>query len=122
MTSYFLKDAHTEMIEGHPFSYGSELKDKTRSTDERLISDETSEIQEKVFNWIAGNIFPRKTPLNTTHSCALKHALQRDTGIYLTNNAFKDAMLHCGFEPIDYNELNWKFRISKKSPAFKIKK
>ena len=48
----------------------------------------------------------------------LKHNLQRDTGLYLTNNEFKDAMLMCGYPPVDANKLNWYYCISKKSRAF----
>ena len=51
----------------------------------------------------------------------IKHLLERDTGIYLTNNEFKDAMLQAGYEPVDPNELNWHYRISKKSKAFALK-
>ena len=43
---------------------------------------------------------------------------EKDTGLYLTNNEFKDAMLMCGYEPVNPNELNWNYCISKKSPAF----
>ncbi|MBR0060268.1 MAG: hypothetical protein IJP68_02200, partial [Selenomonadaceae bacterium] len=58
------------------------------------------------------------TPLPVPTSYGLKHYLQDEMDIYLTNNAFKDAMLQCGFEPVDWEELNWVYRISKKSPAF----
>ena len=51
----------------------------------------------------------------------MKHLLERDTKIYMTNNQFKDAMLLCGYEPVDERLLNWNYRISKKSLAFKRK-
>ena len=54
-------------------------------------------------------------------SYGLKHYLEHDTGIYVTNNAFKDAMLICGFEPADPHELNWHYCISEKSPVFKLR-
>ena len=44
--------------------------------------------------------------------------LERDTDIYMTNNQFKDAMLACGFLPVNERELNWHYCISRKSPAF----
>ena len=49
----------------------------------------------------------------------MKHLLEHDTKIYLTNNEFKDAMMICGFEPMDPDMLNWIYCISAKSPAFK---
>lgn len=62
-----------------------------------------------------------KIQINTNYdktSYGLKHILEHDTGIYLTNNEFKDAMLICGYEPVNPQELNWTYCISKKSPAF----
>lgn len=89
--------------------------------DTRLVTDMTEEEQEKVMAWIHENILPRKTPLLTRSSYGIKHLLERDTKIYMTNNQFKDAMLLCGFYPVDERLLNWNYCISKKSPAFKRK-
>lgn len=89
--------------------------------DTGLVTDMTEEEQEKIMAWIHENILPRKTPLLTRSSYGIKHLLERDTGIYMTNNQFKDAMLLCGYEPVDERLLNWNYRISKKSPAFKRK-
>ncbi|MCU4706453.1 hypothetical protein [Mycoplasma sp. CSL7503-lung] len=87
--------------------------------DDNLITDIKEKEQEIVFNWIYENIIPRKTELKTRTSYGIKHLLQKNTGIYLTNNQFKDAMMHCGYMPVNPNELNWTYRISKKSKAFK---
>lgn len=89
--------------------------------DTALVTDMTMEEQEKVMSWIHENILPRKTPLLTKSSYGIKHLLERDTKIYMTNNQFKDAMLLCGFYPVDERLLNWNYCISKKSPAFKRK-
>ena len=59
-----------------------------------------------------------KTPNYEKTSYGLKHILQRDTGLYLTNNEFKDAMLLCGYEPVNPDTINWNYCISKRSPAF----
>ncbi len=67
------------------------------------------------------NLFSRKTVLDTHTSYGLKHILERDTGLYLTNNEFKDAMLMCGYKPTNPNDLNWCYCISKRSPAFNKK-
>ena len=89
--------------------------------DTALLTDMTEEEQAKVTAWIRENILPRKTPLLSRSSYGMKHLLERDTKIYMTNNQFKDAMLLCGYEPVDERLLNWNYRISKKSPAFKRK-
>ena len=111
--------SYTEMIDGHPITYHKERKNNEPIfIDKYLMSDIPLETQEKVFAWIKENFRPRKTPLDEHDSYTLKHVLERATDIYLGNNAFKDAMLQCGFEPVDYFEMNWRFRISKRSPAF----
>ncbi len=86
--------------------------------DAELFSDLLEEEQNLVKEWIYENITPRNTPLYSSSSYALKHVLERDTGIYMTNNQFKDAMLTYGYKPVNQKELNWSFRISKKSPAY----
>lgn len=89
--------------------------------DTALVTDMIEEEQEKIMAWIHENILPRGTPLLSRSSYGIKHLLERDTGIYMTNNQFKDAMLLCGYEPVDERLLNWSYCISKKSPAFKRK-
>ena len=86
--------------------------------DAGLITSQPKDVQEEVFKWIKENILPRDT-VNPRHtSYGIKHILERDTEIYLTNNEFKDAMMMCGYMPSDENELNWTYCISEKSPAF----
>ena len=41
------------------------------------------------------------------NSYELKHQIERELGIYLTNNQMKDAMLQEGFRPVKENEINW---------------
>ncbi len=101
---------------GRPYSI------ENGSIDDALITDHSQEQIDIICNWIQENIYPRKTPLNSHTSYGIKHLLEANTGIYLTNNEFKDAMLLCGYEPVNPNELNWTYCISKKSPAFIIKK
>jgi hypothetical protein len=45
----------------------------------------------------------------------LKHALQYETGIYITDNQMKDAFLRAGFEPLDKYEETWKFNLGVKN-------
>ncbi len=87
--------------------------------DDKLITDIDEKEQKIVFKWIDENIMPRQTELTSKTSYKIKHILQNDTGIYLTNNQFKDAMMYCGYTPVRPNEINWTFRISKKSKAFR---
>ena len=75
--------------------------------DAGLITDKDPEEMEEVFKWIHEKLIPRKTHLTGRSSYGIKHILERDTGIYLTNNEFKDAMLLCGYSPVDPNELNY---------------
>ena len=102
--------------EGKPYS------NENGSVDDKLMKDLSIKEQEMVIEWINVNIYPRKTVLNSYTSYGIKHILERELGIYLTNNQFKDAMLICGYYPINPNELNWTYRISKQSPAFKKEK
>ena len=87
--------------------------------DDGLITAHPEKEQDIVMDWIHTNLIPRKTVLHGKTSYGIKHILEHDTGIYLTNNEFKDAMMICGFEPYDPNALNWIYCLSAKSPAFK---
>ncbi len=88
--------------------------------DEDLVTDLPEKECNAVLDWIRNNISPRKTPLLTRTSYGIKHIMQYHIGIYVTNNQFKDAMLMCGFYPVDASKLNWSYCISKKSPAFNL--
>ena len=85
--------------------------------------NEMAEKDKKIaVQWLDGNIQPRKTPLPDWSSYGIKHLLERDTKLYMTNGEFKGAMLQCGYKPVDAYELNWYFCISKRSPALKYKR
>ncbi len=91
---------------------GRPYTNENGSEDIALVTSLPYEDMRKVDEWIRQNIRHRTRELEGRTSYGLKHDLERDTGIYLTNNAFKDAMLLAGFKPIDPNELNWRYRIS----------
>lgn len=97
----------SEIIKGRPRT----------ENDEHLLTELTESNQKVVLDWIRNNVLPRKAPLTDITSYGLKHCLERDTKLYLTNNQFKDAMLMCGFSPVNEHVLNWTYCISKKSPA-----
>lgn len=90
-------------------------KDESRHFNE-LSEDE----QDKVLAWIKANVKPRQTPLKYRTSYGMKHVLERRTNIYMTNNQFKEAMLRCGFYPVQIDALNWWYSISKASPIFRV--
>lgn len=68
--------------------------------------------------WVKTMLLPRKSVNNKHTSYGLKHIFSRQTGIYVTNNQFKDLMITCGYNPANKNELNWRFCISDLSFAF----
>lgn len=78
--------------------------------DAELITDLNSVEMKAVQDWIRENVRPADTEYSRS-SYGLKHVLEHDTGVYLTNNQFKDAMYLAGFMPEDANELNWSYRI-----------
>ena len=88
--------------------------------DTALITDLPFEEQQAVFKWIKNNLIHRNSPNLCYTSYGLKHILERDLNIYLTNNQFKDAMLMCEFFPVDHRNVNWCYFISQKSPALAI--
>ena len=79
--------------------------------DEALITDRADEVITAVDGWIRKNIRTGKKILHGHTSYGIKHMLEHDTHIYLTNNEFKDAMLLAGYQPVNPKDLNWKYRI-----------
>lgn len=79
--------------------------------DDGLITSHNEREVKAVKQWIADNIKTGRKILHNRTSYGIKHLLEHDTGIYLTNNEFKDAMLLAGYSPVNSNVLNWKYRI-----------
>lgn len=79
--------------------------------DGALISDREDKVVAAVDGWIRKNVRTGKKILHGRTSYGMKHMLEHDTGIYLTNNEFKDAMLLAGFHPVNPKDLNWRYRI-----------
>lgn len=84
--------------------------DENGYVDDGLITSHPADEVAVIGEWIRMNIRKGRN-INSYSSYGLKHILEHDTHIYMTNNAFKDAMLLAGFKPVDANELNWRFRI-----------
>lgn len=78
--------------------------------DKKLVTDLSETEQTVVNGWINTKISKAKKTFPRS-SYWLKHLLERETGIYMTNNQFKDAMAINGYRPIDNEPLNWEYRI-----------
>lgn len=75
--------------------------------------------QSRLKDWIKENLQPIQS-INERHtSYGLKHRFENQDGFYISNGAFKGAMLACGYRVSDKSELNWRFNISQKSKTFK---
>lgn len=90
--------------------------EKGEDTFEQLHKEE----QERILNWIKENFIPKKTINYNYNSYGLKHLIQHDKGIYMTNEQFKKAMLLCGFEAGNIMKKSWNFNISEKSKALTL--
>ena len=84
---------------GRPYS------NENGSIDDGLITSHPDNEINIVKQWIADNIMISEKILAYQSSYGLKHLLQHDTGIYRTNNEFKDAMLMAGYQPVNPNDL-----------------
>jgi hypothetical protein len=79
--------------------------------DEELFTDLSPTYQIDALIWARYNLEPTKTYSNRHTSYGLKHLLEQETGVYMTNNQFKDMMLTIGYIPKDKRVLNWCFNI-----------
>lgn len=93
------------------FMNGRPYTNENGHIDDGLITEQPEAVIEAVSGWIRKNIRPARRILQGRTSYGLKHLLERDTGIYLTNNEFKDALFLAGYRPVNADELNWRYRI-----------
>ena len=85
--------------------------------DEATLADLPAEKQAEILDWIRTGINPVKRRSGDVTSEIIKGYCERDIKWRITNNQFKDAMLMCGFRPVNEHRLNWEYCISKRSPA-----
>lgn len=104
--------------QGRPITVISGTNSNPDEVDNKLATDLSEDELPVVLAWIRDNLYPSEHVYDGNTSYGLKHFLERATGIYMTNNQFKDAMLLCGFKPEDPDAFNWLFYIDKKSPVF----
>lgn len=69
--------------------------------------------------WVKENLVPRKTPNFRHTSYGLKHLAESATGVYSTNDEFKEVMEASGYEACNKHSINWSYAISERSPAFR---
>lgn len=89
---------------------GRPYTNENGTVDDGLVTGRSLEEIDVVARWIHSNVAHGRRKMEGHDSYGLKHILQRDTGLYLTNNEFKDAMFLMGFKPVDPNALNWEYR------------
>ena len=73
----------------------------------------TKEEQAHLIEWIEKRVKPFETKRYNEHlrSYQMKHIYEAETGVYLTNGQFKGGMLSAGFEPFDYDSMDWRFKV-----------
>lgn len=89
--------------------------------DTESIFDFSDTVVEGIVTWIQKAFTPIKTVNKRHSSYSLKHILQDNIGLYMTENQFKMAMILAGFEPSNYNDLSHTYRISQHSIAFSLR-
>ena len=77
--------------------------------------------QAYLMKWIKRNLYPIKGINKDRSSRQIKQCFEHDTGRYVGNNAFKEAMLLSGYCPVNTSDSNWIYHIGESSPAFKRK-
>lgn len=96
------------IVNGRPYT------NENGFVDDGLITDDDPKLwlnYKTISDWIKKNFRPNKNSVCPSSSYGLKHLLQEETNIYLTNNQFKDAMWLAGYYPIDPDELNWHYNL-----------
>jgi hypothetical protein len=74
--------------------------------------DALSDDQKRLLqDWIADRIKPARAYCYKRSSYGLKHDLQRETGLYVSNGAFKGAMLAAGYKAWPVHEMNPSYKI-----------
>ena len=64
--------------------------------------------------WICERLEPPKRKpraCNRLNSYGLKHYLERETDLYVTNGQFKGAMSAAGYEAFDTEDINWTYEV-----------
>lgn len=94
----------------------------TRSDDWKFkrFPDLDDKIRYMTIRWIDHNLKKRKTANKHRTVYGVKHVLQAQTGIYLTESQFAEALLRCDYRLIRSSHCKYVMyiNVSDKSPAF----
>lgn len=74
----------------------------------------TEEEREALTVWIRERLEPtprKPRPANRLNSYGLKHHMERETGVYVTNGQFKGGMQAAGYEAFDTDDINWTYEV-----------
>lgn len=74
--------------------------------------------QFQLLDWIHDRLRVGSTWNMARSSYGLKHLYEAETGRYVTNAQFKDAMVVSGYRPKDRGWLNHHYRLHPSSPVF----
>lgn len=58
--------------------------------------------------WILNHLLPGRRMMS---SYELKHIMERENGLYVTNGQFKGAMQQAGYNAHDTSEINWLYHV-----------
>lgn len=122
------KKIYTIMKDGRPYTYSGyrypnpyyplSRPEERFHDDDCLITDLPEEKQKEAFD-VLKSWFEKSNKTSRRHtSYGMKHWLEDAIDLYVSNNQLKDAMLMLGFEPGDWDELNWYFKV-KPTPELK---
>lgn len=84
-----------------------------------LFDAMSEEDRDMLEGWIRHSLRYRITPLKSITSVGLKNMLIGDLRFHCTNDQFKGAMWDSGHFPVNEEEENWIFCLSKRSRAFR---
>ena len=86
---------------------------ENQPTEYDLLSEKEKAALQK---WIDERIRPNiiKTYNRSFTSYGLKHYFEHEVGLYVSNGAFKGAMLEAQILPKNPKDLNWVFKLSRK--------
>ena len=94
----------------------------TRSDDWKFkrFSELDDKIRYMTIRWIDKNLKKRETANKHRTVYGVKHVLQAQTGIYLTESQFAEALLRCDYQLIRTSQCRHAMyvNVSDKSPAF----
>lgn len=92
------------------------------------MSESTTKQYIECMDWINKHLTPTETVSQTSPNCyALKHAMEADIDLYVTNNVFKLALIESGYKTrlsdikgLHITNNNVQFNVSKKDPIVNI--